>query len=156
MSTPPATPTGLTHACARCGAPVPLDVGLCDQCNPLGLRDAASSQVHGTVFLGVAFAVVVLALVARLSVSGIGPFPAQVSAVAEAGDGLAVTLIVTNEGTSIGSTTCRITDPGARYGGASAYVLSPRIQPGETVTFTADVTQLGDTPRLLSVECAAP
>src|SRR6476660_4674384 len=66
----------MTHPCARCGAPVPLDVGLCERCNPLGLKDAASSQVHGTVFVAVGLAVVGLAAAALLLVSGIGPFPA--------------------------------------------------------------------------------
>src|SRR4029079_5087438 len=69
----PATPEtpGLRHPCARCGAPVPLDVGLCERCNPLGLKDSASSQVHGTVFLAVAIAVLVLALAAHFAVTGI-------------------------------------------------------------------------------------
>jgi hypothetical protein len=146
------------HGCVRCGASVAIDVALCENCNPIGLAQPASSQVHGTAFVGVAIAVVFLAIVARLSVSGIGPFAAQVSAVSASasGAGLAVTLQVTNSGSSQGSTTCRLTDPTARYGGASAYVLSPRIGPGQTVNFTAEVTQLGSTPRLLSVECAAP
>ena len=67
---------GVTHPCARCGAPVPLDVGLCERCNPLGLKDAASSQVHGTVFLAVGLAVVALAVIAHFAVAGIGPFAA--------------------------------------------------------------------------------
>ena len=152
-SMPPATPV---HGCVRCGAPVAVDVALCDDCNPIGLAQPSASQVHGIAFGGVAIAVVVLAVLARLSVSGIGPFPAQVSAVAASTQGLAVTLVVTNEGTSAGSTTCRITDPAARFGGASAYVLSPRIAPGETATFTAEIGQLGVAPRLLAVECSAP
>ena len=152
----PATPAPPTHGCVRCGAPVAIDVALCEDCNPIGLAQPSASQVHGTVFVGVALAVILLAVMARLSVSGIGPFDAQVSAVASSDDGLAVTLLVSNAGTSIGSTTCRITDPSARYGGASAYVQSPRIGPGQTVTFTAEVGQLGTTPRLLDVECAAP
>ena len=155
MSTPPATPTGLTHACARCGAPVPLDVGLCDQCNPLGLRDAASSQVHGTVFVGIGLAVVGLAVVAMLAVSGIGPFPAEVVSVRPAGDALAVSLRVTNQGSSTGSTTCRITDP-ATAGGKAVLVLSPRIAAGATITFDAQVTELGTDVRPLAVECSAP
>jgi hypothetical protein len=151
-----AVPAAPLHGCVRCGAPVAIDVALCDACNPIGLAQPASSQVHGTVFLGVVLAVILLAIAARLSVSGIGPFAAQVSAVASAGDGLAVTLLVTNAGTSTGSTTCRVTDPSARFGGASAYVLSPQIAPGQTLGFTAEIGQLGSTPRLLSVECAAP
>jgi hypothetical protein len=152
----PAPQGGPVHGCVRCGAPVAIDVALCEECNPIGLAQPAASQVHGTAILGVAIAVVLLAIVARLSVSGIGPFEAQVSAVAASGDGLAVTLLVTNTGTTSGSTTCRLTDPTARYGGASAFVQSPRIGAAQTATFTAQVRQLGSTPRLLAVECAAP
>ena len=155
MSTPPAAPTGLTHGCARCGAPVPMDVGLCERCNPIGLRDSASSQVHGTVFVGIGLAVVALALIAQLVVSGIGPFPAQVSAVHAAADGLAVELTITNEGTSLGSTTCRITDPALR-GGQAAIIQSPRIAAGETLTFNTMVTGLGSSERPLDVECSDP
>ena len=155
MSTPPATPTGFTHACARCGAPVPLDVGLCERCNPLGLRDSASSQVHGTVFLAVGLAIVGLALLARLAVSGIGPFPAEVVAVRPDGDGLSISLQVTNAGTSMGSTTCRISDP-TISGGRAAFIQSPRIHANSTLTFDAEVTGLGSTARELAVECSAP
>ncbi len=161
--TPLAPPAGSTpgrpaplHGCVRCGAPVAVDVALCEECNPLGLAQPSASQVHGTAFLGVAIAVIIMAVVARLAISGVGPFVGQVSAVMQAGDGLAVTLLVTNTGTSTGATTCRLTDPAARYGGASGYVQSPRIGPGETITFTGQITQLGTTARLLTAECSAP
>ena len=154
MSTPPATPT-FTHACARCGAPVPLDVGLCERCNPLGLRDSASSQVHGTVFVAIGLAVVGLAIVAMLAVSGIGPFPAEVVAVRTSGDALAVSLRVTNQGSSIGSTTCRISDP-ETAGGRAALVLTPRIAAGATITFDAEVNGLGSVARPLAIECSSP
>ena len=52
-------------------------VGLCERCNPLGLRDSAASQVHGTVFGVVAIAIVLLLVAARLSIAGSGPFPAS-------------------------------------------------------------------------------
>ena len=155
MSTPPAAPTGLTHACARCGDPVPLDVGLCERCNPLGLRDVASSQVHGTVVLGVGLAVVVLALVGVLAVRGIGPFPAEVVGSRADGGELAVTLRVTNQGTSMGSTTCRISDPTVP-GGRAAFIQSPRIGPKATLQFEAHVSGIGTAPRQLAVECSSP
>jgi ribosomal protein L40E len=155
MTTPSAAPTGLTHACARCGAPVPLDVGLCEKCNPLGLRDVASSQAHGTIFLGIGVAVVALMLGALLAVRGIGPFPAQVVAFQPDGDGLRVSLAVKNEGTSLGSTTCRISDP-TSAAGTAAIVQSPRIQPGATLTFDATVTGLGPSPKQLIAECSSP
>ena len=155
MSTPPAAPAAKTHACARCGAPVPLDVGLCERCNPLGLRDSASSQVHGTVFVAIGLAVVGLAVFAQLAVSGIGPFPAEVLAVRTAGEALSVTLRVTNDGTSLGSTTCRVSDP-TIPGSRAAFVQSPRIEPKATLTFDATVTGLGSSPRTLVVECSQP
>ncbi len=146
----------LTHGCIRCGAPVPLDVGLCERCNPLGLKDSSASQVHGTVFIGVLIAVVGLALLGRLTLAGVGPFEGTVVGAVPAGAGLAITLSVANHGTAVGQTTCRLTDPQDRSGGGSAFLLSPRIDPGAAVTFTKTVTELGDTVRDLTVECSSP
>jgi hypothetical protein len=133
-----------------------LDVGLCERCNPLGLKDSAASQAHGTVFLGVVGAIVGLALIARLAVSGVGPFTASVADVALDGDALAITLAVTNTGSSPGQTTCRVTDPNDRNGVGVGLLLSPRIDAGATVTFTQTVTGLGAVERELVVVCASP
>ena len=150
-----ASPAG-THACVRCGAPTALDRGLCEECNPLGLRDVASSQVHGTVFVGVLLAVVALAVAARLAVSGIGPFEATVAAVVPDGKGLAITLEVTNAGSAAGPTTCQLSDRSPRSSGRSALVQSPPIEPGETRTFTARTTEFGSDVRAIGVQCSAP
>lgn len=150
----PASPA--THGCQRCGAIVPIDVGLCERCNPLGLADSSSSQLHGTVFIGVALAVIALALFGRLALAGVGPFSGTLGTVVPAGDGLAITLTVTNKGTGSGQTTCRVTDPVDRSGGGSAFLLSPQIGGGGTVTFTQTVAQLGTRVRPLAVECSAP
>ena len=152
----PGQPKPQTHGCVRCGAPVPLDVGLCERCNPLGLKDSSASQVHGTVFIGVLVAVAGLALLGRLTLAGIGPFQSSVVSSVPDGTGLAITLTVTNQGTATGQTTCRLTDPQDRNGGGSAFLLSPRIDPGATVTFTKTVTELGSTVRDLVAECSAP
>src|SRR3954452_16672606 len=93
----PATPSqplrpAKTHPCARCGDPVALDVGLCERCNPLGLRDAASSQVHGAVIVAVGLAIATLAIVARLAVNGIGPFTADAGMTQATASGTAVTI----------------------------------------------------------------
>jgi len=146
----------LTHGCARCGAPVPLDVGLCERCNPLGLRDSSSSQVHGIAIGGVVFAVVVLAIVARLALAGIGPFDASVVKAIPDGNALAITLSVSNRGTSDGQTTCRVTDPADRTGNTGGFMLSPTIRAGQTVAFTQRITELGWTARPLTVECSTP
>jgi len=149
-------PAEKTHPCARCGAPVALDVGLCERCNPLGLKDSASSQVHGTIFVAVGLAIVGLAILARFAVSGIGPFPAEVLDVRSADGGLTVSLRITNEGSSAGSTTCRLIDPAAQGSGRSAFVLTSRIAPGATLEFDHTVTDFGSEVRPLAVDCAAP
>jgi hypothetical protein len=152
----PTAKPALTHPCARCGAPVALDVGLCERCNPLGLRDASSSQVHGIAIGGVALFVVFLAIVGRLVLSGVGPFDASVASAVTDGSGLAITLTVTNTGSGGGRTTCRVLDPADRTGSTGAFLLSPQIEPGQTVTFTQTVTALGAVERPLTVDCSAP
>lgn len=146
----------MTHGCVRCGAPVPLDVGLCERCNPLGLRDVSSSQVHGIAIGGVIAFVIILAVVGRIALSGIGPFEASVANAIPDGNALAITLSVTNHGRSSGQSTCRITDPADRTGNIGGFMLSPRIGPGQTVAFTQRVSELGAIVRLLAVECPTP
>ncbi|HEY7522220.1 MAG TPA: hypothetical protein VH720_01005 [Candidatus Limnocylindrales bacterium] len=133
---------------------MPLDVAMCDVCNPLGLSQPASSQVHGTVFVAVGLAIVVLAVLARLAVSGIGPFPATVGDVVPSAGGLTITLSVTNSGTKTGSTTCEISRRGAS--GARAIIQSPHIDPGRTVTFRTTTDSFGSEPLPLSVACDTP
>ncbi len=154
--TPKPAPTPLMHKCVRCGAPVSIDVGLCERCNPLGLKDSSASQIHGTVFIAVLIGVVGLALLAHLTIAGVGPFTAQVADVAADGAGLAVTLTVHNAGSATGQTTCRVTDPADRNGSKGAIVLSPRIDPGATRTFSQTVSEFGAVVRPLTVECSSP
>ncbi|MDO8483983.1 MAG: hypothetical protein Q7S35_03465 [Candidatus Limnocylindrales bacterium] len=156
MTAPRTTSPELTHGCVRCGAPVAIDVGLCETCNPLGLRDVSATQVHGIAFIGVVLAIIALALIGRVAISGVGPFTSQVAGVVTDGDALAVTLTITNQGKSAGQTTCRLTDPLDRSGGGAGFVLSPQIEPGKTETFTKRVTGLGSKVRDLAVECTAP
>lgn len=156
MAAEPAAPAEPTHGCARCGAPVPPGVGLCETCNPLGLRDVAASQVHGTVIIAVLVGFILLAVLARLAITGGGPYPATVDDVVSAETGLAVTLIVTNEGDGEGQTTCRLQDPSQLAGGPDAFVLSPRIPARSTATFSSVVTAFGPEPLALTVTCRQP
>jgi hypothetical protein len=159
MTAPATTPArpAQTHPCARCGDPVALDVGLCERCNPLGLKDSASSQVHGTVFVAVVVAIVGLALAAQLAVSGIGPFTARVTAMAPgaAAGAVVATIEVRNAGRTTGSATCRLTDPLDGASVHSAVVYSPRIAGGSTVTFSEEV-HFGSADRPLAVACTGP
>ncbi|HEU4673190.1 MAG TPA: hypothetical protein VFS32_09850 [Candidatus Limnocylindrales bacterium] len=153
----PAPIPGPTHGCARCGAEVPIDVGLCERCNPLGLKDVAASQVHGSVFLAIAVGVAILAVLGRLSLSGIGPFDGQVAAVVSSPPGLSVTLVVANHGTRAGSASCRLYDPDSPgIGPESVSVESPRIDAGRSATFSALMTTLGTTVRPVAVTCSGP
>ena len=159
MTAPAATPArpAQTHPCARCGAPVALDVGLCERCNPLGLKDSASSQVHGSVLLAVGAAIAGLAIAAHFAVAGIGPFTARVTGLTPgttAGT-LVATIEARNDGQATGSATCRLTDPLDPALIHQAVVYSPRIGPGETRTFTQEVT-FGSPDRPLAVTCAGP
>lgn len=155
-ATVPATPAQ-THPCARCGAPVALDVGLCERCNPLGLKDSASSQVHGTVILGVGFAIAGLAIAAHLAVAGIGPFSARVATVAPgaAAGAVVATIEVHNEGRTTGSATCRVSDPRDPSLLHSTVLYSPPIGPGATITIHQEVADPGAGQPLI-VSCTGP
>jgi hypothetical protein len=127
---------------------------MCERCNPLGLKAPAATQAHGTALVGVVVAVVLLAVVARVLVANVGPFSTAPATVTEDPGGLRVTITVTNQGSSAGSTTCRIDDP--NRGGISpsaAFVQSPRVEPGATVTFDVVVGGFGDVARDLIVDC---
>lgn len=155
--TSPAATQQLSHGCVRCGRAVPIDIALCEDCNPLGLSQPASSQVHGTVFLAIGAAVVGLALLGRLVLAGIGPFTGSVVGVSATASGLDVTLTVTNEGSKAGSTTCRVYDPAdVGIGPGDAYLLSPDVPAGQTMTFTKETAALGATLRPLAVDCTGP
>ena len=142
------------HGCVRCGARIPVSQSMCEQCNPLGLKEPAPSQAHATVFIGIIAGVVLLAVVARWVFSGVGPFEGSISAIEPAENGLRVTLMVTNAGSSASSTTCRITDPSIPgIGPETAYVTSPIIQPGATVSFDTVVAGVGTTVKPLDADC---
>ncbi|MFI5226793.1 MAG: hypothetical protein ACHQ3P_08970 [Candidatus Limnocylindrales bacterium] len=161
-ATPPPAPEP-THPCVRCGRPVPIGTAMCDHCNPLGLADPAASQAHGTIFLAIGVGVVLLALVGRFFLVGIGPFDSAVTNVALAVDaagapnGLAVTLQVTNRGSRAGASTCQVRDRAAVNSDHSAIFVSPEIAPGETATFTRTTSLLGLLPTVsLQVDCSQP
>ncbi len=150
----PATPEP-THACLRCGAPIPLGQSLCASCNPAGLKQPAASQAHGTVYAGIAAAVVAMGLAALLLLGGVGPFSAAVPAAVPVDGGLRLTLVVTNSGSRSGHASCRVWDP--TYLGnppVETFVTTPEVGPGATVTFDETVAGLGTATRPLTVDCS--
>lgn len=144
----------LMHGCVRCGARIPLSESMCETCNPLGLRSPAASQAHGTVFIAIALAVVVLAVLAHVAVANVGPFDSKIASVVPAPGGLLVTISITNTGSSAGRTTCRVDDPSQRgIGPETAYASSPTVPGGGTATFDLTVLSLGTVPIPLAVAC---
>ncbi len=151
---PPAA-TEPTHPCVRCGAQIPVADALCDACNPARLKQPAASQAHGTVFLGIAVAVIGMALAATILVGGVGPFAARIAGAAPNGDGLVLKLAVLNSGSRAGQATCRVWDP--TYLGnppVETYVRTPEINAGQELVFDQRVTGLGAVERPLAVDCA--
>lgn len=148
-SAAPGSALEATHGCVRCGRPVPLDVALCEQCNPIGLAQPAPAQAHGTVLVAVIGAVAVLAILAGLARSSVGPFEARIDDAVSVPPTIVLTISTTNGGSSATPTRCRVTDDSGRY----AVIATERIAPGATVTFTRVVTDLSADPATLRIDC---
>lgn len=144
------------HGCVRCGARIPVSESMCERCNPLGLKAPAASQAHGTVFLGIGLAVVIMAVAARAMFASVGPFPSSVVAVDADPAGLRVTISVANDGSAAARTTCRIADPALPgIGPETAFVQSPMVDAHGSTTFEAVVTTFGSQPKPLTAVCGS-
>jgi len=159
MTTPatlPAPPTP-THPCLRCGRPVPIQDSLCETCNPLGLKQPAATQVHAIAAGGILFFVLIMALVGRAWLGGVGPFRGAIGGVAAAADGgLVVQLTVTNDGSTGAATSCRVVEAERPVGGPGQLVQTPIVPAGQALTFSATVTVFGDQVRDLAIDCRSP
>jgi len=93
---------------------VPLGVSLCERDNPGRIKSPSSTQVHGTIVVGVLIGFILLGLLFRFGSVGIGPFPATLAGAATRADGgLDVIVKVTNDGTRAAGASCRISARGA-------------------------------------------
>jgi hypothetical protein len=157
--TPPATLPAKpepTHACLRCGKPVPIHDSLCDDCNPLGLKQPAATQVHALAAGGIVLFVVILAVLGRIGLSGVGPFTGVAGDVTAGTSGLVVTISVTNQGTKDAATSCRVVEADRPIGGVGELVQTPVVPAGQTITFSAVVGSFGEQPHALAVDCQSP
>lgn len=157
-ATVPSTPARVeaTHPCLRCGRPVPIADSLCELCNPLGLKQPAATQVHALAAGGIVLFVVLLAALARVGLSGVGPFEGAVTGVAAQPAGLGVTISVSNDGSKGAATTCRVVEADRPVGGPGQIVQTPIVPAGESITFTATVTAFGAAAMDLAVDCQSP
>lgn len=116
--------------CLRCGRATPYGVSLCDDDNPGGLAAPSAGQVHGTIALGVGAGFVLLAVLARFLVAGVGPFDARVvSQGARSDGGVDVVFEVTNRGSADARATCRIA-PVRAPGPVDDLFLTAPLTPG--------------------------
>lgn len=129
---------------------------MCERCNPLGLPQPASSQVHGTVFLAIGVAVVGLAILAKMTLSGVGPMVGDIVSVIPDPPGLDVTIKVSNGGTRAGTATCHLIDVFAGIGPETPVIQTGQIGAGATVSIAQHITEYGSQVRQLDVQCTAP
>ena len=130
--------------CFRCGRPTPLGVSLCDADNPGHVKGPSSTQVHGTVLIGLLCGFIALAVFLRFVSAGAGPFTSTVSGVATRADGgLDVVIAVANGGTRSSGASCRIS-----VGGAPSFhdfvFFTELIPPGESRQITRSVAPADD------------
>jgi hypothetical protein len=122
--------------CFRCGRPTPLGVSLCEQDNPGAIKSPSSTQVHGTIVIGVLAGFVLLAVLLRVATTGVGPFPASVIGTATRADGgLDMVIAVTNDGDRASGASCRTAAGGALNNRETVFFTDP-IPPGETLSFS--------------------
>jgi hypothetical protein len=145
--------------CVRCGKPTPLGVALCEDDNPAELKGPSTTQVHGTIAVGIGIGFLILALVANWALSSVGPFPVRVLAATGLADGGAdIVFSVTNEGGSANVATCRITRGGVSTP-ADPVFRTETIEAGATIQVARTVDPPGpdDPPWVaerLSVHCS--
>jgi len=145
-----------THGCVRCGRPVPIHDPLCEECNPLGLKQPAATQVHAIAAGGILLFVLILAVLGRGALQGVGPFSGEIRDLAKVQNGLRLTVAVTNKGSTASATTCRVLGADREAGGPAQLLQTPNVPPGQTIEFDSVVSVFGDQPVDLIVECQSP
>ncbi|MEO5919282.1 MAG: hypothetical protein ABIQ17_06950 [Candidatus Limnocylindrales bacterium] len=133
-----------------------INDALCEDCNPLGLKQPATTQVHALAAGGIVLFVLFLAVVGRLALAGIGPFTGEVLDVVAAPAGLEVTVAVTNQGTRASATTCRVVEAARPVGGPGQLLQTPKVPAGQTIEFSAPVSVFGTVVIELRADCQSP
>lgn len=144
-------------SCVRCGRPTPLGVSLCEQDNPARIKSPSSTQVHGTIVIGVIAGFLLLAVLLRLATLGVGPFESNLSGVATRPDGgVDVVIAVVNGGSRTAGASCRVSAAGAPDFREYVFFTEP-IPAGESRQFTHTIAPAPGGPALttrgLAVRC---
>jgi len=132
--------------CLKCGRATPVGVSLCDYDNPGRIKSPSTTQVHGTIVIGVIVGFLLLLALFRFGSSGVGPFPTQLVGYTTRSDGaIDVALTVTNHGQRAAGASCRISSNGAPDFRDYTFFTAP-IPAGESRTFTQTVPPVPDAP----------
>ena len=135
----PRTGTEPVGHCFRCGLETAPGVGLCEEHNQGHLRGPSATQMHATVFIGIALAVVGLFVLAGLAVTTSGPFASVVTSAEDMADGgVALAFTITNEGDDEGVPDCRVTRDGVPRPDDLSFRAAP-LAGGQTVTIEREL-----------------
>ena len=141
--------------CYKCGREIGPDESICEVCNRAGMATPSASQYHGTVAVAIVAGVVGLAIWASLAMRGVGPYSVEVVHVSgPSTDGVAVTILVENQGTARGAATCRLearNADGVPVRGTS--LTTDQIEGGEAGRFTYRIDGLVERPASVTATC---
>jgi hypothetical protein len=138
--------------CLKCGRPTPLGVSLCENDNPGRIKSPSTTQVHGTIVVGVLVGFGLLLLLFRFGASGVGPFHSSIVGYTTNTDGsIAVAVSVQNAGTKQVGASCRISDGSVQDYTGYAFFTTP-IAIGASQTFTQTIPQPQDQPPMAAAD----
>ncbi len=109
---------------------------MCEADNPGAIGSPSATQLHGTIAAGVGIGLLLVALLARFMLTGVGPFAASFSGEAIRADGgVDVAVTVTNKGSKTAPATCHVQRAG--FARPDDFVfLTPPVEAGATATFS--------------------
>ena len=135
MSDRAGTIEGPHDTCFRCGKATPQGVPLCEHDNPGRIKGPSTTQVHGTIVIGLIVGFILFGIGATMIRAG-GPFEAAVVDAAVQADGRTqVVISVTNQGDAPSRASCRVSQGGLVGSGDDVFFSEP-IEAGETRQFT--------------------
>lgn len=137
MTSRPATLAEPHDTCFRCGKPTPVGVPLCEDDNPARIKGPSTTQVHGTIAVGlVAGFVLLFVLFSRFVTPGAGALTAAVIGSSTQADGATqVVVSVSNTGDVPASASCRVSRGGV-VGAGDIVFFTQVIPAGERREFT--------------------
>jgi predicted nucleic acid-binding Zn ribbon protein len=141
--------------CIKCGREIGPDETICEVCNRAGMTTPSATQYHATMAAAIVAGVILLAVLASVVMTGVGPFHGEAVDVRTADNGVHVTVAVTNDGTKEGRAKCQLVSlDGSGRTLDSHATVSPPVPAGERITYDVALTRLGQAPDHVTVNCS--